>query len=144
VLITDDEMSKLPFRSYRKTALLHASPLIEDDYKLRNGIIQTLEGPATFQPGDYLARGVSNEEWPITQKHFTTDYERVSEPDAEGFASYRARDVRQAYQMPEEFTLKRINGDALTGKPGDYLVKSGHRVWVTEHSIFESSHERIS
>src|SRR2546421_8403787 len=104
--ITDDELSKLPFQSCHKTALLQARPLTDDDYNKRNGIIQTLEGPATFQPGDYLARGVRNEEWPITQKHFTKDYERVSELDAEGFASYRAMDIRQAYQMPEVFTLK--------------------------------------
>ena len=142
--IANDEINELPFRSFRKVALLQARPLTADDFKQRKGVIQTLEGPAVFRAGDYLARGIQKEEWPITKKHFTNIYERVSEPDEEGFASYSATDIREACQMPETFTVKRANGDVLTGKSGDYLVRSGNRMWVTEHHIFENSYELIS
>ena len=142
--ITNDEMNNLPFQSFQKMALLQARPLTEDDYQQRGGIIQTREGLVGFEPGDYLARGIENEEWPISKEHFATSYERVSELDAEGFASYRARDICQAYQMPEPFTVKRTRGDTLTGKADDYLVRSGDRIWIVDRTIFENSYERIS
>jgi hypothetical protein len=141
--LTEEAVRNLPFRSFHKTALLRARPLTADDFKLRNGIIQTLEGATTFQAGDYLARGINDEEWPISQTHFIKDYERFSDPAADGFASYRAVDIRQAYQMPQAFTLRRSNGDILTGNAGDYIVKSENRVWVTAQDIFENSHELI-
>jgi hypothetical protein len=67
--ITLDEMKKLPFQFFQKTALLQARQLTDADYQLRNGIIQTREGPVGFEPGDYLARGIQDEEWPITRRH---------------------------------------------------------------------------
>lgn len=141
--ITKDEMSTLPFQAFRKTALLQARPLTEDDYRERGGIIQTQEGSVGFEPGDYLARGIEREEWPITKEHFATSYEQVSEPDIEGFAFYRATDICQAYQMPEPFTVRRTRGDTLTGKAGDYLVRSGDRIWIVDRTIFENSYERV-
>src|SRR6266700_8336398 len=142
--ITTDEMKNLPFQIFRKTALLHARPLTQDDFRQRNGIIQTREGSAGFKPGDYLAHGIQDEEWPITKEHFANSYERVSEPDAEGFAAYRAIDICQAWQIPETFTVSRTRGDILTGKAGDYLVRSGDRLWIVDCAIFESSYERLS
>ncbi len=141
--ITNDEINAFPFQAYRKAALLHARPLTQEDYQERQGIIQTREGSASFQPGDFLARGVQDEEWPITGVHFATSYEQVSEQDAEGFASYRAKDTYQACQILEPFTLKRSKGDVLTGKAGDYLVRSGDRMWIIDRTIFEQSYERV-
>jgi hypothetical protein len=136
-------MKNLPFQTFRKTALLQARPLTQDDYQQRGGIIQTREGSAGFKPGDYLARGIQNEEWPITKEHFATSYEQFSEPDAAGFAAYRAIDICLAYQMPEPFTVRRMRGDTLTGKAGDYLVRSGERMWIVDHIIFEQSYEQV-
>jgi len=141
--ITEDTLKTLPFESFRKSALLRARPLTEEDCKQRNGTIQTLEGPATFRPGDYLAQGIQNEEWPITQERFGTIYQRVSEPDAEGFARYRSTELRQAYRMPEPFAVRRANGDILRGKGGDYLLRSDTRVWVVDYDIFERTYERV-
>src|SRR5205823_3800251 len=142
--ITNDEMNSLPFQPFQKTALLPARPLTETDYQQRGGIIQTREGPVGFQPGDYLARGVQGEEWPITQAHFLAGYEQVSELDADGFASYRATEICQAYQMPDPFTVtRRTRGDIFTGKAGDYLVRSGDRLWVVAPSVFEQSYKLI-
>ncbi len=142
--ITNNEMDQLPFQLFHKTTLLQARPLTEDDYQQRGGIILSREGPVSFQPGDYLARGIQNEEWPITKEHFISSYDRVSEANAEGFASYHAMDVCQAYQMPQEFTIRRARGDTLTGKAGDYLVRSGNRAWIADRTFFESSYERLS
>lgn len=139
--ITEEIMNTLSFQSYRKSALTRARPLTEADYHQKGGIIQTLEGPTNFQPGDYLAQGEQNEEWPITQKHFSTSYISVSQQNTDGFSLYRAMDTRQASQMLEDFTVRRTNGDILTGKSGDYLVRSGNKIWVTNRDIFERSYE---
>ena len=141
--ITDDEMDQLPFLTFHKTALLKARPLTEEDYQERSGVILTREGPVSFQPGDYLARGIQDEEWPITKEHFATSYKQVGESNAEGFASYHAADICQAYQMPRAFTVSRSRGDTLTGKAGDYLVRSGDRAWISDRTYFENSYERL-
>ena len=142
--IKERELDMFPFRPFRKTALLKARILTEEDYKKRKGIIKTLEGDVAFVPGDYLMRGVENEEWSITQHHFHSAYKKISEPDREGFAFYRTNDVRLAYQVPKAFVVERTNGDILNGKAGDYLVKSGEKVWITDRGIFERSYEAIS
>ena len=70
-------------------------------------------------------------------------YEQVSDPNSEGFAFYRARDSCLAYQMSEPFTVKRTRGDTLTGKAGDYLVRSGDHVWIADRTLFENSYEPL-
>lgn len=141
--ITDDYMAGLPFQSFHKSVVTRARPLMEDDYKRLNGTIQTLEGPATFQPGDYLARGAKNEEWPVSKEHFDQVYQRVAPADADGFAIYLAKDIREAHQMDKDFTVKRKNGDILSGKKGDYLVRSDGNVRVVQRDIFENTHEPV-
>lgn len=140
---TEREMNQLPFQSFRKTAPVKARPLTKDDYKQREGIIQSLEGPIGFQPGDYLARGIQGEEWPIQAGEFAAHYQQVTAPDAEGFAFYRNTDVRQAIQISESFTVRMKNGDITTGKAGDYLVRSGDSAWIVDHDIFENSYEQM-
>ena len=132
------------FRTFRKTASLKARILTEEDYHKRNGVIKTLEGAVAFVPGDYLLRGIENEEWPVTCHHFQAAYERISEPDKEGFALYCTNEIRQACQMLEAFIVEIMNGDILSGKKGDYLVKAGEKLWITDRAIFERTYEAVS
>lgn len=141
---TEREMNQLPFQSFRKTTPVKARPLTEEDTKRREGIIQSLEGPIGFQPGDYLARCTQGEEWPIQAGEFATFYQQVTAPDTECFALYRNTDVRQAVQIPESFTVRMKNGDIAMGKAGDYLVRSGDSAWIVDCNIFEDSYERVS
>ena len=66
--LTNKEINALPFRPYRKVASfrLRARRLTHEDVEQRGGVIDTLEGPVAFEPGDYLARGIQGEEWPIS------------------------------------------------------------------------------
>lgn len=142
--IEEGELGMFPFRPFRKIASLKARMLTEDDYKQRNGVIQTLEGNVAFAPGDYLMVGVENEEWPIPRSNFQTAYEMTSMFDREGFALYQANDIRLAYQVAEAFVVKKTSGDILNGKVGDYLVKSGENIWIADRDIFERSYEAMS
>ena len=132
------------FRTFRKTASLKARILTEEDYHKRNGVIKTLEGAVAFRPGDYLLRGVKNEEWSVAHHHFQETYERIAEPDKEGFALYQTNEIRLAYQVLESFMVQITNGDVLKGKRGDYLVKSGEKTWITDRDIFECTYEAVS
>ena len=143
MLITDEIMKKLPFRAFRKTSFIRARPLTEQDHWQRNGTIHTKEGCVAFEVGDYLACGISDEEWPIARHLIASDYRRISEPDAEGFCTYRALSTRQALQIPTKFTIQYNRDSLLSGKAGDYLVRSGDQIWITECSIFELSYKRV-
>jgi hypothetical protein len=132
------------FRPFRKTASFKARVLTEEDYHERNGRIKTLEGAVAFVPGDYLLRGVKNEEWSVARQYFQETYERISEPDNEGFAVYYTNEIRLACQVFEAFAVEIMNGNILSGKRGDYLVKSGENIWITDRDIFECTYEAVS
>jgi hypothetical protein len=145
--LTNKEISELPFRSYRKVASfrLRARPLTQEDVEQRAGVIHTLEGPEAFEPGDYLARGIQGEEYPISPEGFARLYEgETLEPDTQGLALYRpAPLVHQAVQISEPFTVERADGDLFTGKAGDYVVRTGggQGARIVDRSIFEQIYE---
>ena len=126
--LTNKEISSLPFRSYRKVASfrLRARRLTQEDVEQRGGVIHTMEGPVAFQPGDYLARGIQGEEYPIRPEAFAMLYDvDTLEPDTEGFASYRSAPLlHQAAQITEPFTVERADGGLFTGKAGDYVMRT--------------------
>jgi hypothetical protein len=141
--ITSHDMNKLPFQLYQKTVSLQARLLTEEDYTNRGGIIKTLEGPVSFQSGDYLARGVEGEEWPISQEKIARDYEQLTEPNEKGFSSYRTHRMREAVQINSRFTVDLLCGNRLEGKLGDYLVREGQNAWIVDKEIFEKTYQRI-
>ncbi|HZC01747.1 MAG TPA: PGDYG domain-containing protein [Gammaproteobacteria bacterium] len=104
-------------------------------------MIHTLEGPVAFEPGDYLARGIQSEEYPISPETFGALYVvDTLEPDTRGFASYRpAPLLHRAVQIAEPFSVERADGGLFTGKAGDYVVQTvgleGAR--IVDRSIFE-------
>ena len=132
------------FRTFRKTASFKARVLTEEDYHKRNGVIKTLEGAVAFAPGDYLLRGVENEEWSVARHHFQETYKRIAGPDKEGFALYYTNELRLARQVLETFMVEISNGNVLSGKRGDYLVKAGEKIWITDRDIFERTYEAVS
>lgn len=147
--IRSEEMNHLPFQSFRKVASfrVRAHRLTEEDVKRRAGVIQTLEGPASFECGDYLARGSRGEEYPIRSEVFPIAYDEGSaEPDTEGFAWYRpAPLLHQAIQITEPFTIGIPGGDLWTGQAGDYLVRTVglEGVRIVDHAYFEQNYERV-
>lgn len=148
--LSTNEMNHLPFHPFRKSASfrVRARRLTEEDVKQRAAVIQTMEGPATFQAGDYLARGTRGEEYPISPQAFAVLYDEGSqEPDTEGFAWYRpAPLLHQAVQISEPFTLDLPGGGLYAGQPGDYLVRTvglegDYR--IVDRWYFEQHYERI-
>ncbi|GER89734.1 hypothetical protein KDW_38960 [Dictyobacter vulcani] len=132
------------YESYQKIGLVRVRQLTEDDYRQRQGIIQSLEGPEMFRSGDYLARGVLNEEWLIASGGQIVGYEPLGGPDEDGFITYRPNPVtRYACQMQEPFVVRKPNGAILSGKAGDYLIRIGDRGRIVDRAVFEQSYQRI-
>jgi hypothetical protein len=143
--VTKKVLDSLIFRSYQKTAPVRARLLTDEDYVQRQGMIQSLEGQETFQPGDCLAQGVLDEEWIMSRDWLMDNYEQVEGPNEDGFATYYPKpNVRLACQMAEPFVINKANGDILTGKTGDYLILTDDRGRIVDKVAFERSHELLS
>jgi hypothetical protein len=142
--ITREILHCLAYQPYRKTALVRLRPLTQEDYRERQGIIQSLEGCEKFQPGDYLARGVIDEEWVISRKYSDIG-EPVAGPDEEGFVAYLPNQaIRYACQIAEPFSVERPDGLILTGKTGDYLLCIGDQGRIIDRVVFELSYTHTS
>lgn len=124
----------MQFRKYRKTALIEARQLSHQDFLQTEGIIQTLEGPASFTAGDYLARDRKGQ-WPIRRAKMESSYQQMSSPDCSGWARYQSLEIREACQMPQPFTAA-----GLRGKAGDFLVRSGGHEWPVDQELFRATY----
>ena len=143
-IITPEDIDPGLFKTYRKTGLTKARLLTDSDFALRNGVVKTLEGEASFSPGDYLAVGPKGEEYPIRVETFTNTKEIVGEKDPEGWANYRTTTTVQAASVNKAFGVQCIGTqDVALGKPGDYFVDSGKRQYVVDKEIFERTYETI-
>lgn len=122
------------WRPCKKITLTIARCLTDVDVHARGGIIQTLEGPAPFQTGDYLACDAKGE-YPISKDTLEGgSYVKVQDL-TNGWVSYQPCDIREARQVMTSFTL---NGQH--GKAGDYQVKRGEKIRIVDRTIFESSY----
>lgn len=134
----------MPYRRYIKKGLTKAKILTQKDFEERGGKIQTLEGEATFVPGDHLAIGVKKEIWPISAKTMADTKEYVSGPDAEGWSLYKTTTTVMATPMDAEFSVLRTGtADVLKGKAGDYIVIRGGEQWVVDAEIFTHTYEPV-
>jgi hypothetical protein len=112
-----------------------------------NGIIPTLEGPVSFEVGDYLCHGAANDFWPVSAEkfHATKSYvEGQPVPLAGQYAMYTTRGSVTAEQVNEPFATELDNGELLKGKAGDYRVRdeAGHE-WVVDRDIFEATYTEL-
>jgi hypothetical protein len=127
----------MQFRRYRKTTLIEARQLSKQDYIHRRGVIHTLEGPAAFKPGDYLARDHKGQ-WPISRARMERTYRRVSAPDRQGWARWQSLEIREACQMSKPFTV-----GGLRGKAGDYLVRGDGHAWPVNQELFRTTYTSV-
>ena len=133
-------------KEYRKTAPTKARLLTQKDFDERKGIIETKEGPVSFQVGDYLAVGVEGEEFPISKETMgrTKKLERIV-VDEEGleWGVYRNTNTVFAMQMKKPFTVQVENGDSIHGKAEDYVVCDGDQCWIVDQKIFETTYSKV-
>lgn len=126
-----------PFRFYKKTTLTMARPLSEREYIRREGVIDTLEGPAPFEPGDYLGLDRKGE-YPIKKATMESHYVLL-EALGDGWGYYRSLDIRKACQMKDAFILHDQHG-----KSGDYIVYRGQQhPYIVDRELFDESFAEV-
>lgn len=106
--------------------------------------VQTLEGVATGDKGDYLCRGVEGEKWPMGREKFEATYTPVSARFEQGWREYRkVAGMVLARRMDKSFIVEALPG-RLTGQAGDYLCRDeDNNEWPVKASIFEVSYKLI-
>ncbi len=116
------------------------------------GQVDTIEGIETIRPGDYLCRGVENEQWPQAADKLKEKYDATDEVDADGWRRYLPKPDNHgvlAAQVNHPFTVHASWG-VLSGKPGDFIVKSyadrdteyPDDVWIVDKKLFGATYER--
>src|SRR5580765_5094258 len=140
---TAQDIAALSTKQYRKTALTLARPLTEEDYQERGGIVQTLEGPQSFDVGDFLCVGIANEEWPMSQETFKKDKEYFEDAEEPGFALYTTKGTKHATFVPEQFMVGDGNEPFTSKVDGGYIVYNDDpsEAWIVDKAIFEGSYE---
>ncbi|MFO0943829.1 MAG: NAD-binding protein [Pirellulales bacterium] len=111
--------------------------------------VETLEGAMQANPGDYLCRGISAEQWPQKEKKLLEKYIASGEFDKDDWQRFDPKldsEAVEAAQIDRPFIIKASWGE-LAGKDGDYVVRSKTDpadVWLVDRVIFEQSYEFAS
>lgn len=142
-LIRFENLDSNLFFLCRKTAKTKARILTARDFEAREGMIDTLEGPAKFVPDDYLCVGAADEEWPVTKDNFEKTKQRISNPDADGWAFYINTNTVRAIQMSEDFQVQLASSSIVEGKAGGFLIDGGSSQWPCDEEIFNQTYERV-
>ena len=139
-IFQEDQLAGLPFRPVRKVYPLRARKLTAQDLRRRGARVKSLEGEVPFQVGDYLARGIQDEEWVVTKEHLDRHYTQTGKADNEGFQYYQAIDTSLACQIKVPFELHKQNGLQLYGKAHDFIVRNKTEAWVVARAIFSQTY----
>ncbi|MFO0940040.1 MAG: hypothetical protein U0930_04670 [Pirellulales bacterium] len=112
--------------------------------------VQTLEGEETVPAGTYLCRGEAADIWPQDEERLLAKYDRTTEVDQDGWYRFDPKPDASgvmAAQVPHTFQVQAQWG-LLSGKPGDYLVKSYDDrntiyptdIWLVDQKLFGATY----
>lgn len=110
--------------------------------------VETLEGTLLARAGEYLCRGIAEEYWPQSTERLLTQYVPSGVRDAQGYGRFDPRaDIPpvEATSVECAFQVESPRG-RLTGRPGDYVVRSStdpRDLWVVAQAIFHASYELV-
>lgn len=144
LLFSQENLPALEFQPYQKVTLTRARQLTAADVLSFGGIIPTLEGPVSFQAGDYLGVGVAGELWPMSRQIFESTKLAITEPDSAGFRDYATIGTIRAAQIPQPFAVRLASGSLIQGKAGDYLAYSDTAaLWIVDRQIFNQTYKLL-
>ena len=108
--------------------------------------VQTMEGCVTAEPGDYLCRGIQEEQWPQKAIKLLEKYVARDEIDTGGWQRFDPKPEAapvEAAPIANPFRVIAQWGE-LCGKANDYLVRSTtdpSDIWIVDKAIFQASYE---
>lgn len=115
-------------------------------------IVESLEGPVKATKGDYVCRGIQGELWVQSEENLNRRYNRSDKTDGDWqvFLPKDEGSIVAAVQLDKEFQVKTKWG-TLTGKPGDYLLRSAEEersenpseLWIVAETLFDVTYRRV-
>ena len=134
--VTDQWFKDGAFKAYKR-------PDKKEPFKIANdsGTIDTLEGPVTYNVGDYIMTGPNGEKYPVSPKTFA----ELKTDNGDGTAS--PKKIIKLAKMADhdgEVTLQ-YNGSQLAYKKGeDIIVRHGENDYgVVKKEIFDKTYEKV-
>lgn len=133
--ITEDWFAQGAFKTFKKP-----NP---EQYEIaeEDGVIQTLEGPVTYQAGDYIMTGPKGEQYPISPAKF-----RELKDDAGDGICYPKKIIKLAKLADHDGSLiLKYNGSKLNYTAGeDYIVRHGPGDYgAVKKDIFAQTYEQV-
>jgi hypothetical protein len=133
--VTEDWFSQGAFKTFKKP-----NP---EQYEIaeQDGVIQTLEGPVTYQSGDYIMTGPKGEKYPISPTTF-----RELKDDAGNGVCYPKKIIKLAKLADHDGELiLKYNGSKLNYNAGeDYIVRHGAGDYgAVKKDIFAKTYEQV-
>ncbi len=112
--------------------------VVRIDFASGSGIVQTLEGPVPYAPGDAIVTGSLGEQWPVTEEYLQLTYTPADGQAAGKSGKYAARPLPVTALRPNnDFYVALENGAVLRGGPGDWLVQYANNDYgLVKDSIF--------
>lgn len=132
--ITDSWFDKDSFRAFKKADKREPFEIADSD-----GTIDTLEGPVSYQAGDYIITGPKGEQYPISPEKFR----ELKTDNGDGTASPK-KIVKMAKLADHDgYVILQYNGSKLNYTKGeDYIVRHGKDDYgVVKRDIFAQTYE---
>lgn len=136
-----DDLAKMQAKRYRKSVPTRLRVLTEDDFRLRGGVVHSLESkqyPFTV-PGDYLACGEQNEEWVMSKDYVERTYRVLpGTRDAAGFDLYEKKESVHACHLDHYFRVIDQNNRVHESESrGGWMVWTEHgELWICADHLF--------
>lgn len=106
------------------------------------GVIETLEGPVSYQPRDAIATGTAGERWPIPRARFEQRYLPADDRGGMGADGWFVKKtVRVLARQAEADVQVPLDGGrgSLLARSGDWILTGdeGEDCWVVADGIFQ-------
>ncbi len=132
--ITDDWFTKDSFKAYKIPDKKEPFTVADSD-----GSIDTLEGPVSYNKGDYIMTGPKGEQYPISPEKF----KELKSDNGDGTASPRKIVKLVKLADHDGHVILQYNGSKLNYTAGeDYIVRHGPNDYgVVKKDIFKQTYK---
>jgi hypothetical protein len=118
-------ITAIDLRTSNRAAVYEKHEVVEVEFALSSGSIESREGENSYLPGDALITGSTGDRWSVTRDRFDAKYSPLA-PTSVGrngrYANIPAPVLAQ--MMPQDFSVERQSGgDVIHGKAGDWLLQ---------------------
>jgi hypothetical protein len=132
-----DLMTAIDLRTSNRAAAYEKNEIVEVEFALTSGALQSREGKNSYCAGDALITGSTKDRWSVTRGRFDSKYSPLAPTQAGEngrYANIPAPVLAQV--MPHNFSIERQSGgDVIHGNAGDWLLQYA----PGDHGIVEAA-----